>query len=100
MVWTNKGNQIFKPPKFYIGCGGGSGGGGGRGGTRLIIKFTDFRPTFYRKEFTPAKFYIEGKRMRLIIEFTDLIEQRRIRPTLNRKEFMRVAPHLKTHSID
>ena len=25
---------------------------------------------------------------------TDLMEQRRIRPTLNRKEFMRVAPHL------
>ena len=96
MVWTNKGNQNFKPPKFYI--------GGEK--NRLIIKFTDLieqrriRPKLNRKEFTPPKFYIGGKRTRLIIEFTDLIEQRRIRPTLNRKEFIRVAPHLKTHSID
>jgi len=26
--------------------------------------------------------------------YTDLMEERRISPTLNRKEFMRVAPHL------
>jgi len=27
-------------------------------------------------------------------DYTHLIEERRIRPTLNRKEFIRVAPHL------
>ena len=30
---------------------------------------------------------------------TDLIEQRRMSPTLKRNEFIRVAPHLKRQSI-